>query len=419
MSQWSTTRPTRPHGRWSTVRPSFAPPVKGWRVGISTRIRAELQAVQASLAGEVSQTGTLAAQLSRVLFSGAGTHSQAGDLAALLQPASFSGSNINLGELAAGLQPATAALIGSQEVAGTMGVTLAPLTLAASGGQRVDGALAAVLQAAVADLVGTQGIPGTIEAELHAALASAAGSQTQTGAIAAVLRSALFGGSGTHGQTGTLAAQLRQAIFEGAGTKASQVTFDAASAGGTGGSSASWSHNANGAVLVPAMTTVIGTPTLSATYGGVAMTQLGSFAFSGTGSVLAIFGLLSPPSGPQTVVVTSTGGFAPSTLGSSVSYKGVGSFGTPVTNSAASSSSLSLTVPSALNRMAAQAFAVGGIGTGALTISAYNRTQRANPTLSNLALLQGDASGAASIPFTANTSRSSNWGGIGVDLIPA
>lgn len=205
----------------------------------------------------------------------------------------------------------------------------------------------------------------------------------------------------------------------------SAVDYDTVGAGGsaTGASgtiSASWSHTCTGNAVVVAVRAqrFTGAPTLGATYGGVPMTLLGSVAYAGANNVVALFGLLNPPSGSQTVVATATAAGASNLAASSVSYSGVSSFGTPVTNTG-SGTSLSQTVSSGANRMVAQAFsAFASSGAGALDISAYNRMQRAEVPVSNLDMLQGDAPGAASVAFTATADRSSAWAGIGVDLIP-
>jgi hypothetical protein len=83
-----------------------------------------------------------------------------------------------------------------------------------------------------------------------------------------------------------------------------------------------------------------GSPTVtSVTYGGVALTQLGTTA-NGTGSSrVALYGLLAPSRGPANVVgaVSST---SCNVVGGSLSYKGVNQstpFGTAVTGSGAAS----------------------------------------------------------------------------------
>lgn len=196
------------------------------------------------------------------------------------------------------------------------------------------------------------------------------------------------------------------------------IEFDAATNLGFAAPTASGTHTCNGTAVVVAVqgATSLGTPTVSATYGGQAMTLLGTVAM-GTAQTLALFGMLNPPSGPQTVTATCAGGFGPGASAVVVSYKNVGSFGTPVTNSASSGTGMSLSVPSAVDRMVAQAFAANAIsGTGSLDISSYNRTQRATVPTSNRNLLVGDAAGASSVSFSATTSRSSVWAAIGVDL---
>lgn len=88
-----------------------------------------------------------------------------------------------------------------------------------------------------------------------------------------------------------------------------QVAYDATGANGVGtGASASWSHTATGPVIVAArVQSSSGIPTLTATYGSDPMTLLDSVVFHSTG-VLALFGILAPAAGSQTITLTATGG---------------------------------------------------------------------------------------------------------------
>jgi hypothetical protein len=101
-------------------------------------------------------------------------------------------------------------------------------------------------------------------------------------------------------------------------------------------------------------------------------------------------------------------------IGNSISYSGVTGFGTVVTSSG-SSTTPSISVPSASGQMVAQAF--GGYLSG---LSSYNQTQRYYQIVEsnvNLTFLMGDALGASRVSFTCSEANSP-WGAIGVPLIP-
>lgn len=199
-----------------------------------------------------------------------------------------------------------------------------------------------------------------------------------------------------------------------------QVTLDSAGGGTTAsGATASWSHTALGAVVVAVRAqSTFGAMTLSVDYGGTPMTQLGSSVSFHSLGQLALFGLLTPPGGSQTITVTTTGGAGVNISTSSVSYLNVSSFGTPATN-ASGGTSLSLAMSSATGRMVSQAFAANATsGTQGLNLSAYNATLRRTGLISNANMIHGDSVGAASMNFSCVASRAANWAAIGVDLIP-
>jgi hypothetical protein len=198
------------------------------------------------------------------------------------------------------------------------------------------------------------------------------------------------------------------------------VLFDALGAGILGsGTAKSFSHNINGSAIVVGISLFDGAspaPT-SVTVGGVPMTLLNlrdKYANNGLGNYVsvAMYGLINPPQGVQTIAATGPNG---NWAMQSISYRNVASFGTAVGVNGATGA-MAVTVPSAPNDMVVNAF---GSYTGALT--AYSQTQRSlapynSGGAGNLAFIMGDALGAASVPFTC-TSGSAAFGAIGVPLI--
>lgn len=153
-----------------------------------------------------------------------------------------------------------------------------------------------------------------------------------------------------------------------------------------------------------------------ATYDGVTMTSLGMVPSAGGATdFVELFGLLNPPTGAKTWVVTVSGGgnTGRALIGDAQSYNGVASFGTFFSNTGPATA-MSITATSAVNHMVAQAFETQS------TTSAYNQTSRASGAASGhvMQILAGDAPGAASVSFTA-TVTASNWAAGAVDLVPA
>lgn len=160
------------------------------------------------------------------------------------------------------------------------------------------------------------------------------------------------------------------------------------------------------------------------------MPQIGSALVYDTASgiflQLGVFGLLTPPTGAQTMSIVNTGPGSTwyALTANSLSYNNVASFGTLQTASSggASSTALSHAVTSAVNHMVVQAF-----GKNTTTVStALNQTSRWNiagapasggSSASNVPIQ--DAAGAASLTFSATASENPIWGSVAVDLIPA
>lgn len=426
---WSTTPPAPIIKPGWTTDPTIHIPGgnQQWEVRIEERLRGLLHPLSAAMVGEVRQQGDLAVQLKQALFTGTGAQSQHGALATNLQPATFLGTNITMGQLAGNLSPATVSFTGGQQYTATMAASLRAPTIALSGQEIFTGTITAELQNAIAALTGTQGIPGTMAAQLKAALAAANGGQTITGQLAAALRNALFTGSAQQIYTGSMAAAMKRALFTGTGSNFTPppVTYSTTGAGGTaqGGNSSSsvttsWSHTIgadDSAVLIGV--SVRGarpnSDASSATCGGVTMTRLGQIANGGT--TIAIFGLLNPPTGTQTMSVTGTwtsglGANGNVVEGNSVSYDGVAAFGTVTSNTG--SGNPTITVSSATKRMV---FNMIGAGS-ALVSPTLNQTQRWKI---NTAAIQ-DAAGAASVTLGATYSFSPGaWASLAVDILPA
>jgi hypothetical protein len=210
------------------------------------------------------------------------------------------------------------------------------------------------------------------------------------------------------------------------------VRWDATGAGNdvngqaTTTTSTSWSHTATaGAYALAFMTTAVNggtTSANSATYGGTSMTLLTSIHQnnSSTSGICCVFGLPNVAGGAQTVVVSSTASTAVISLcGNSVSYLNVGSAGTKTTSSGFTSSmSVSATgIP--------RGIVVGALGanqTSALTISAFNQTQRyvhnGGSTGTDSATVIGDTPTIGALSLTATlTGTAPFWGGLGVSLL--
>lgn len=108
-----------------------------------------------------------------------------------------------------------------------------------------------------------------------------------------------------------------------------------------GGSSLTYAHTCTGTdlLLIVGIYSWQDVHTLSATYGGVAMTSLASRAADGTGGLIYLFGLLGPATGANNVVISSTNSNT-QIFACSVSYTGVSQSGLPDavnTNSTATS----------------------------------------------------------------------------------
>jgi hypothetical protein len=172
------------------------------------------------------------------------------------------------------------------------------------------------------------------------------------------------------------------------------VAFDAvgpSSSGSTGTTSPrTWSHTAaSGAALLVFITIdqATNSSTVTATYGGVSMTQLkkqgagdavGSMANGG----LFCFGLLSAGNGSaQTVSVTFTGTSDVQAAGS-LSFTGAGAFGTPAVVSS-NATSATVTVPSVASTSVVAAGVADGGSAAATVTTGTNRFYAAQGSSGN------------------------------------
>lgn len=153
----------------------------------------------------------------------------------------------------------------------------------------------------------------------------------------------------------------------------------------------------------------------SATYGGVAMTQLGSPLLCATNGGyqywLTAFILANILGGSRNLVITPHAtSFMKSNL---VAYANVQSWAAPVTTTGAGTS-MSHTVSSAAKRVVAQCF----WPPLAASIASYNQNSRWNNASGawGTPVQVGDAAGAASVAFAATASVGVGWGSMAVEL---
>lgn len=215
------------------------------------------------------------------------------------------------------------------------------------------------------------------------------------------------------------------------------VAFDAVGpSGGTGASSGTptppstspltWTHvlgSSANAIIIGVTSGNGGTNLVTGvTVGGQACTLLGYVASGGiTAGGIALYYLLNPPTGSQTVSAAFTGTAA--VIGGSVSYTGVGSIGSPVTNIAVSSGSVTASVPSTTTGgMISAAACVGTVttfaGTNSVTLR-WNLTGDSSTAADNACA--GDVAstgGGASQTVGFSNAASDDWGIVAVELIP-
>ncbi|BCP29620.1 hypothetical protein [Mycobacterium intracellulare] len=215
------------------------------------------------------------------------------------------------------------------------------------------------------------------------------------------------------------------------------VTFDSSAtsiasvAGSATTGSTAATHNVSPSAPNPAVVAAVewvGTvdatgATFAVEFGGHAMTPVPNsqvFWNSNTGMV-ALFYLLNPPTGPQTVTASVSGMGTESgarTLAlATASYSGVSGIGSAATASGASAA-LAVTSPTA--PLFFNAFGCT-VAAGGDSFASYNQTSRANiasVASTNQPLLIGDGAGSGLVDFTATApAASEEWAGAGVGLL--
>ncbi|MDF1902763.1 hypothetical protein PXH78_27010 [Mycolicibacterium smegmatis] len=213
--------------------------------------------------------------------------------------------------------------------------------------------------------------------------------------------------------------------------------FDAIGAGatrtnGTTGSwNASWSHSAtegSAVLVVVAEYAQLGTPSVTAQYGGASMTNLGSRSSPVSNFVVTLFGITDVDGGTKTVQISSSASPGPMRTGAanSFSYIGVDSFRTSSTanGNASGGAAMPISISSGDGEMAFVAYGVFNSGNAsAPSVTSFNGTQRYSQTASNSnspgnaqRLFVGDMeSDSTSVDMSANSNN--YWAAIGVSMI--
>lgn len=205
------------------------------------------------------------------------------------------------------------------------------------------------------------------------------------------------------------------------------VAFDAVgpSVAGSGGSSlasTSWSHTCTGSNRVVVVGVAVGVQpdagvTATATYNSVSMTSLGLVhSDNSNAGFVQLFGLVNPPTGAQTVLVTPS---ATATLSAgSISFTGASGFGTAVT---------------AFGSSAAPSVAVTGTTSGNMVVDAaccgstagFSSSTQTNRWLKNTDGATGAGDGAGSTAAAGGSVTMSYaitsdfWGVVAVEVIAA
>lgn len=212
------------------------------------------------------------------------------------------------------------------------------------------------------------------------------------------------------------------------------VTFDAVGAGAnkrgqaTTTTNITWNHTAAAGAYVVVGLVVggsgsSGSQTPSATYGGAAMTLLGTqqmYTTSGYGTI-ALFGIRDTTGGTKTIVAQATSSTAVFSLtGNSVSYLNVVAVGT-VTGNGNNTNSLSVSATGVTSGRTVGVF--GENANSPATLGSYNQTQRylSSPGANPDTMLQiGDSATTGAFSFSASQVNSSlnTWGAMAVVLLP-
>ena len=164
--------------------------------------------------------------------------------------------------------------------------------------------------------------------------------------------------------------------------------------------------------------------TFAVTFGGETMTEIGDETWDSDKATLRLFSLEDAPRGSQEVVATfatmPTELITRNFMVESVTYSGVDTIGTAVSDGADAGTANTVEVTSVLP--AHRVLAAHGVGKlRGFTSSGYNQTKRNSVTMfGGGALLVGDAPGADTVTSTATHNASTDeWGAIGVTMTPA
>lgn len=216
----------------------------------------------------------------------------------------------------------------------------------------------------------------------------------------------------------------------GGGTELS-VLFEAAGTGleNVGATSGTWSHTSNGGatcavVLIGAVDySGTGFANISATYGtstsfNIVLDDIVYYNVSGTGLFLFALGLFGPPSGTQTITLSTAGSTATinDLAANTFSYQNVGNFGNWYHNSGHNTAPALPSITAETGQMV-----VAGFADISRVLSAFNKTQRwAQTVTASIPMIAGDAAGAGSgLVFSATAAATDYWGGVGGVLVPA
>ena len=197
------------------------------------------------------------------------------------------------------------------------------------------------------------------------------------------------------------------------------VTWESTGAGGSAnGGTITWTHT----IGATANCVIVGVNTNTNPY-NLPTVKVGSSTYlkclginyfdspGGNNNYSMIFGLMNPPTGTQTFTVTGQSGF---TSANSVSYNNVSGFDTPVYSNG-SGTTMTLTDPGVDAGMVVSVFT----SRGPSVLTNYSQWTRHNFRDGNTyPLLIGDAPGGIGLTFSATNSDTSNWGGIGLSLLP-
>jgi len=200
-----------------------------------------------------------------------------------------------------------------------------------------------------------------------------------------------------------------------------KIGFDSSASGFAVGGSVTYSHTISSTAnfVLGGFSNATNTGTCSMKVGSTSMTQLGFLNYGVNGAyagVIAVFYLLNPPTGTQTITVSNTGGVT--LTGGTVSYSGVGSIGSLQSNQGTSTPA---TITQSLKPGQMAVSIMGNWSSGTNGFTSYNQNLRllypASP--GNIPILMCDSFTSPSATFTAACySGSPGWGAYSTVLTP-